>query len=512
MHSSEIIAYLEAYHQEVTGSSFLLTIKMPDKTIKHLLIDCGLFQESNYSRLNYAIEINPEKIDAIIITHNHADHVGGVPKLVKKGYNKPIYSSHHTKELMGPYLSDSANHQLTNLQEMRKLYPGEKFSIPYGVEKKKKTMNLVQSKDYYKTFEVEKGIKVTLFPNGHLIGAALVLVQISHYGAKDINLLFTGDYKKDNDFFKVPNLPQWVTELPITVVTESTYGDTEKKDRKIVFNNNIKEAIENDQDILIGCFAQGRMQEVLYRIKFLQEVSIIPSYYQIYVDGALAIETCFIYRRFIASSYVHYDSIFDPDVTFLPRNLHFVTPEERKCIFDDKKQKIIVSTSGMLTHGPALTYVPMFLERDTLIHLTGYAASDTLARKLIDAYENNLDEIEIGYSKLKTNATVKWTDEFSSHASASELISFLKQFKNLKFVVINHGESEIKERFKKRVEKEIRAKNINVIDRSNVFVIGAYGLKKSMSSKKETIIIGHGKNDKKKYQNCPNKRYTAMRK
>lgn len=507
MHRAEIITYVEAFHQEVTGSSILLTIKMPDKTIKHLLIDCGQFQEPKYSRLNYTCEVNPEIIDAIIVTHNHIDHVGQIPKLVRKGYKNPIFSSNYTKELMGSYLIDSANHQLTNLQEMQKLFPNEKFSIPYGIDDVQETLNIVQGIDYYKTIPIEQGIKMTLFPNGHLLGAALILLQISYIGAEDVNVLFTGDYKSTNIFFNVPKLPKWVIDLPLTIITESTYGDSDDNERIKVFNNNIKEAIELDQDILIGCFAQGRMQEVLYRIKYLQEIGIIPNYYEVCLDGPLGIETCFIYRRLIASAYSHYGSAFDPDITFMPRNLRLMTPNERLTIFSDKKQKIVVTTSGMLSRGPATTYVPMFIERDALIHLTGYAAEETLARKLIDSYENNLDEIEIGYSIYKANATVKWTSEFSSHATAPELISFLRQFNNLKFVIINHGESNIKELFKKRVEKEIRVKNVEVIDRSKLFIIGAFGLKKSMNTKKETIINEQPKNEKKKSQNCPNKRH-----
>lgn len=507
MPRAEILTYIESFHQEVTGSSILLTIKMPDKTIKHILVDYGMFQEPNYSRLNYTCEVNPEIIDAIIVTHNHIDHVGQIPKLVRKGYKNPIFSSNYTKELMGTYLSESANHQISNIQEMQKLFPNEKFSIPYGIDDVQKTMNLVQGIDYYSTITIEHGIKMTLFPNGHLLGAALILLQISYYGAENVNFLFTGDYKENNIFFNVPNLPKWVIDLPLTVITESTYGDTDDKEREKIFNANIKEAVELDQDILIGCFAQGRMQEVLYRIKFLQETKIIPNYYEICLDGPLGIETCFAYRRLMVSSYSHYDSIFEPDITFMPGNIRFITPNERTTIFDDKKQKIVVTTSGMLSHGPAATYVPLFIEKNTLIHLTGYAAEETLARKLIDSYENNIDEIEIGSSTYKAKATVKCTNEFSSHATAPELISFLKQFNNLKFVIINHGESNIKELFKKRVEKEIKLKNVEVIDRSKVFIIGAFGLKKSMNSKKEIIINGQPKKEKKKSQNCPNKRH-----
>lgn len=506
----EIVAYVEAFHQEVTGSSFLVTVKLPDGTIRHIMIDCGLYQEPNYARYNYNLEVNIDKIDAILITHNHMDHVGGVPKLVHKGYNNPIYTTIYTMELMSSFLSDSANHQLSNILEMKKLYPNEKFSLPYSVKDVEQTMNLVKGIEFYKTFKITDEIKVTFFPNGHLIGAGIILIQISYYGVKDVNLLFTGDYKNNNLFFEVPELPDWVKELPITVVTESTYGHIEKSTRIPVFNKNIKEAIEADQDILVGVFAQGRMQELLYQIKYLQEIGTIPDYYQICVDGPLGIETSFVYRRLITSSYNYYGSIFDCDISFFPKNLRLINKTERENIFADKKQKIVITTSGMLSHGPAQIYVPLFLQRDAMIHLTGYASEGTLARTLIDSYENRINKIEINGSIYPTNATVKWTNEFSSHATASELIDFLKQFSNLKLVVINHGEDYIKECFKEKVKNTITCKNTEIIDRSKILVIGTYGLIKSMPSKKEVIPIEPIRKDKQKNQHCPNRHTTII--
>ncbi len=509
----KIICYMQAFHQDVTGSCLIITVKMPDGSTRHIMVDCGIYQERAYARLNYETEVSADKIDALLITHNHMDHVGGVPKLVNKGYSNPIFTTIYTRELMPSFLSDSANHQLSNAIEMKKMFPSEKFSLPYTIKDVEKTMNLVQGVDYYKTFTIAKGIKATFFPNGHLLGAALILIQISYYGAQDVNLLFTGDYKNDNLFFNVPHLPKWVTELPLTVITESTYGDTEKADRIPVFNANIREAIETDQDILIGVFAQGRMQELLFRIKFLQEIGVIPDYYQICLDGPLGIETSFVYRRLISSSYHYYESILDSDMTFFPKNMRFISKAERESIFADKKQKIVITTSGMLSHGPATTYVPLFLQRDTLIHLTGYAAEETLARKLIDAYEDGIDGIEVNGSTYDVKATIKWTNEFSSHASATELIDFLKQFHNLKLVVINHGEAHIKELFKQRVENEFQHKKTEVIDRTKILVIGRYGLLKTMPSKNDIIPpIEQTKKDRKKRQNCPNKRYVGSRK
>ena len=52
-----------ALHQEVTGSCILCIIKLPDESCKKVLIDCGLFQESEYSLLNKSFPFNSDNID-----------------------------------------------------------------------------------------------------------------------------------------------------------------------------------------------------------------------------------------------------------------------------------------------------------------------------------------------------------------------------------------------------------------------------------------------------------------
>ena len=505
---NEIISYLEAFHDEVTGSSFLLTIKYPDGDSYHILIDCGLFQEPEYLRLNYKSEIRVENIDAILITHNHIDHTGGLPKLVKLGYRNPIYMTSSTKSLIPSFLADSANHQASTITEIQKKYPDEKFNIPYTILDVEETINLIQGIPFSKTIEILPGVCITFFPNGHLLGASVILVQISFYGAKDVNFLFTGDYKKNNTFFDVPALPKWVRNLPISIITESTYGTTKPEDIKKTFDHNILTAVELKQNIMIGAFAQGRMQEILWKIKLLQD-SYPEKFenYEILLDGHLGIETCSIYRRIMFSSYCYHKDE-NIDVSFYPRNLRIVSKQERNSIFSSSStKKIVITTSGMLSHGPALTYVPMFIQKEnSLIHLTGYAAEGTLARKLIDSSESNDSEVEINGELLQLKSTIKWTNEFSSHSNSIELIDFLKQFNNLKFVIINHGEKKVKESFK-ALAINSGISNVEIIDRNTVFVIGHYGFLKSMNSKKTCFNLPKNHRDAtKKYEPCPKRK------
>ena len=81
---NEIYVDIMAAHPEVTGSHNIVIVKFPnDETIK-FIVDCGLFQEKEYDELNTTLLVNAENIDFCLITHNHVDHTGRIPFLVKR--------------------------------------------------------------------------------------------------------------------------------------------------------------------------------------------------------------------------------------------------------------------------------------------------------------------------------------------------------------------------------------------------------------------------------------------
>ena len=83
---------------------------------------------------------------------------------------------------------------------------------------------------------------------------------------------------------------------------------------------------------------------------------------------------------------------------------------------------------------------------------------------------------------LKKLAQVEYTNEYSAHAKADEMIDFLKQFNNLKLVLVNHGEVAVKEAFAERILDEVDAKGVGVLGRDYFFRVNRYGLVKTLSS------------------------------
>ena len=122
------------------------------------------------------------------------------------------------------------------------------------------------------------------------MGAAVILVQISYPDFNDINLLFTGDYNKHNMFFDVKPIPEWIRELPLTVIQESTYGDMDTCEIHKCFDENILTCMNRDGTAIVPVFSLGRTQEILYELKCMQIRGSLSVNIPIYLDGNLAIK------------------------------------------------------------------------------------------------------------------------------------------------------------------------------------------------------------------------------
>lgn len=467
---SRFYADIMAMNEEVTGSCNLVIVKFPDRETLRFVVDCGLFQEREYEELNWALPFNSENVDFCLVTHVHVDHIGRLPYMVKNGYSGPIYATETTCKLLPLALNDS-------FKVLSSVSKRKNVKCLYSDIDVDKTLELLKPCKYNETIQVHENVKVTFLNNGHLVGAALILVQISYDGYEDINLLFTGDYNNKNIFFNVNPIPKWILELPLTVIQESTYGDMNTTDMHKCFKENIKKCINDDGTVVALVFSLGRAQEILYELRNMQKEGELNIEIPIYFDGKLAIKYTDLY---IKDGLDIKQEMRD----FLPQNLIFVDKASRREVLEDTNKKIILTTSGMGSYGPAQTYIPEYIAREkVLIQFTGYTAEGTMGNRLKGTALG--EKVEVGGVMVKKRAHVEYTTEFSAHAKADEMIAFLKQFKNLKLVLVNHGESEVKNIFAERIIDEVAPKRVGLLGRSYFFRVDSYGLVKTLSTKFE---------------------------
>ena len=457
-----------ATHQEVTGSCFILNPRFPSGERSMGGVDCGLFQEREYQELNSSFPFNPENMNFFLVTHNHVDHVGRLPLLVKQGYDKPIYLTVPTAKLLPHALMDSEK----VLRDTAKRINKKPLYTEADVDR---TLKLVVPCEYDTPIQITDNIQATFLKNGHLLGASMIYVRISYPGFDDINLLFTGDWHYKNLFFDVDPIPEEILKKPLTIIQESTYGSMESWEMVEKFEQNLLKAVAENKSVIVPVFSLGRSQELLYKLRRLQETEKLSLDVPIYLDGKLAIRYTNLYLKETKS--------IRPDMLdFLPKNLTFVDKTIRPQILYDYNTKIVLTTSGMGSYGPAQVYLPEYVARkDALIHFTGYVAEGTLGRKLKDTPYG--ETVEIGGLVVRKRAVVEYTTEYSAHAKADDMIRFLQQFQNLKLVLLNHGETETKQKFAKRILDEVETKQLGILDREYLFRVNPYGFQKSLSTK-----------------------------
>ena len=218
----------------------------------------------------------------MLITHNHIDHIGLLPLLVKQGYKGPIYI---TKPGYG--LIDIP------LNEAWKVNCKGRVNPSYEIDDVNSVLNQLGGVSFNQKIFPKKNVEVTFFKNGHLVGSSMIEVKFTYPNEKDIRLLFTGDYHYKNLFFDVGKIPVENRKNPYSlVVCEATYGNLDSFDErcKPTLIKTVSEAIKNGKKVILPTFAMGRTQEIAYYIKYMQEQELISKDVEIWQGGTSARE------------------------------------------------------------------------------------------------------------------------------------------------------------------------------------------------------------------------------
>ena len=462
--------YLHLYgrHKGVTGSCFLGSVHFPNKKNLRFLVDCGNFQGNDnlgYLDLNEVIPFDTQKIDFVLVTHNHIDHIVLLPLLIRQGYKGPIYI---TKPGYG--LIDIP------LNEAWKVNCKGKINPSYEQDDVNSVLKQLRGISFNQRISPKKNVEITFFKNGHLVGASLIEIVFTYPGEKDIRLLFTGDFHYKNLFFDVEKMPVENRKNPYSlVICESTYGDMDSTDEKCkpILVNRISQAIKEDKKVIIPTFAMGRTQEVAYYLKSMQDQELLPKDVEIWQGGTSA--------REITYRFMYNNLGLNPEMRrFLPKNYHFVLTKERNQVCENllnsAKPSVIISPGGMASYGTVKTFINKAIEQDdVLIIFPGYCSRDSKGYELINTPKGS--KIQYGGYTQTLNCDVTVSGEISAHAKRDDLLSFLKNMAEPKSILINHGETDVKLKFSNYLRDKFSPKTkIEVFNPDYAYSIDSNGI------------------------------------
>jgi metallo-beta-lactamase family protein len=411
------------------------------------MIDCGMFQERQFESRNWhELPFAVDSVDALLLTHAHIDHCGLLPRLIRHGWQRPIYSTAPTVELTEILLRDAADIQAEDVAYKLKRHRREGRTGRYPVEPLfdqrdvDGTLKLLRPVPYGRATRVTDDVSVTFHDAGHILGSAMLEV-VARDGGESRTIVFSGDIGQWNS--PLVRDPTRFTFADY-VVMESTYGDRDHErtlDIDSQLERIINATVEAGGNVVIPTFAVERAQDVLYHLSALRHENRIPAI-PVFLDSPMAVDVTEMFRR-------HRDQ-FDDETWDLVRagtrpltfpGLVFArATDESKAINRLEEPCVIMSTSGMCTSGRIKHHLRHNLPRaNSTVLFVGYQAHGTLGRQILDGRP----QVRIHGQMYPVRARVERVYGFSGHADRSGLLHWAAGFESPpRRTFLTHGEED----------------------------------------------------------------------
>ncbi|TAL50433.1 MBL fold metallo-hydrolase [Patescibacteria group bacterium] len=436
--------------REVTGSCHRLEFLDAEGKSHAILFDCGMFQGEHMcgNKNMTPFGFDAKEIEAVFISHPHADHTGRLPKLVKEGFRGSIYMVEPCVGLAKLVLEDAHHIMMEEAQKCGS-------SVLYELKDLDEAFQQVKSVAYHEHIELAPGVTIVFHEAGHVLGSSYISLE-----AEGKRVVFSGDIGNDD----VPILPE--TELLTradVVICESTYGHREHEPmntRGDKLREAIQDIIKQRGVLMIPAFSIERTQELLYEINKLL-LGELRTNLPIFLDSPMAIKATALYRHF--KNFLKFDEsiLKDPDKDFFsfPNLRETLTVPESKSINDVVPPKIIIAGSGMMSGGRIMHHLIRYLPyKQNRLLIIGYQAQGTIGRRLYEGAKS----VRIFGEDVDVHAQVSAIGAFSAHADMNKLTRWLRpedgEIPQKIFLV--HGDPEAKEVFATHLRHQLQTEVI----------------------------------------------------
>ena len=427
--------------KEIGGSAIL--VELNDYKI---LLDCGIRQSAGKDPLPDFRKIQElGGVDAVIISHAHMDHTGTLPLISKEYPLASIYATVMTIDLTRVLLYDSI-----------KLMNRKEEGIPvYAAAHVEALFTRMRGCRYEETLEILPGVKLTMYPAGHIAGAACIFLE-----SKEGSLFYTGDFsgfsQNTIEGIRIPKL------RPDVIITEATYGDKLHANRQVeekALVEVVRECIEKKGKMVIPAFALGRAQEVLLILRRAMNKGELPKV-KIYVDGMVR-DMNVVYSRHpwylknaLAKRIEKGNDIFYSD-EIVPVGMK----DDRMELLNGSAPTIFVASSGMLTGGPSAMYAEKIAPmKNGYIIITGYQDEEAPGRQIQQLLESEEEErfLTVNEHRVPVRCALRKIS-LSAHGDKAEIQGLLERL-SARHIFLVHGDPAVVEGLASQLDVDYRTR------------------------------------------------------
>mmetsp|Transcript_11245 Transcript_11245/g.20777 ORF Transcript_11245/g.20777 Transcript_11245/m.20777 type:complete len:812 (-) Transcript_11245:21-2456(-) len=389
---------------------------------KKIMLDCGIHPgRKGENMLPYFDRFDMSEIDLLLISHFHLDHAASMPNLTERtSFKGQVYMTSSTKAVLGLVLKDYA-----------RILANDPTETPiYSPEEMLRCLDRCQTIGFHQEIEID-GIKITPYHAGHVLGAAMFLIEIA-----GVKILYTGDYSREDDrHLRGAEIP---SGRPDVLIVESTFGLMKHEPREVRekrFTQTVEKIVNRGGNCLIPMGALGAVQELLLILEDHWNRNPRLKSFHIYHTSRIANEALKIYRTFIhqMNEKMRANVLSDPwefdNIDSLGENEEIIGPA------------VVLASPGYLQSGKSRRLFEMWCQdpRNGVI-LAGYSVEGTLAKEL--SKEDNIEPFMAlnGTGLLQVKCEVE-TITFAAHSDYTGTESFVDQLQP-RNVIFVHGEEE----------------------------------------------------------------------
>ncbi|KHN97353.1 cleavage and polyadenylation specifity factor [Metarhizium album ARSEF 1941] len=352
---------------------------------KTVMLDAG--QHPAYdglAALPFYDDFDLSTVDVLLISHFHVDHAASLPYvLAKTNFRGRVFMTHPTKAIYKWLIQDSV--RVGNTSSNSTTQP------VYTEQDHLNTFAQIEAIDYHTTHTISS-IRITPYPAGHVLGAAMFLIEIA-----GLNIFFTGDYSREQDRHLVSaEVPK---DVKIDVlITESTYGiasHVPRLEREQALMKSITGILNRGGRALLPVFALGRAQELLLILDEYWGKHPEFQKYPIYYASNLARKCMVVYQTYVGAMNDNIKRLFRERMAEAeasgdgagqggPWDFKYIRSLKNLDRFDDVGGCVMLASPGMLQSGVSRELFERWApsEKNGVI-ITGYSVEGTMARQIM---------------------------------------------------------------------------------------------------------------------------------